>query len=678
MNSKYAIRTLGRCCTILMITAACAVAVPLSAISQQSDVASTHQANDDLPALLLMVDGSGSMWGGLGSDGTSKLESTSTSIKTVLPQLALKHRVGLATFGPGCRVASVDVAPEGGSLSAINNLLGKFNPRGKGPLAAGLNAAAETFSEGEIGDIVVFHDGLDNCGADTCAMAASIHTAKPRLKISTISINLDEAEAQAIACVSRATGGYAFNAKTPHDVTTALNEVASKVRAPKTSSPDQLADRAPGANSLDDQSSTGAPRLIATASLVAGGKQASTPLSWRIMNTDGNHVVYETVAPSIVVPLQPGPKIVEVKSGKISVSKNVEIKPAGGTKLDMVLNAGIVRFDTGAKRLASDADEPLIRLDAINPPSKSKSGMANTAAATPLWIARGKAVEALLPPGDYRAVARYGLAHASAPVTVTAGADLNLSLPLEAGRLELNTRPASIKSVVYRISIDDTDQPGGRRELASSAYAQPSFVLSTGSYYVSAMSGTETIQRIVAVRSGEVSKEDFEFGLANLEITATLNGGRPGMDPLLLTIQRQDADKPLTTFDLTTASPGKTVSLPPATYRITLQQGLHNARVSRNVRLEAGDSEKLEIDLKTSEIELDTTAGDGAMTDAICTLRAPDGAIVWRTVKIKFRAVVDPETYSFTCRSGKIVREGSITTAAGQITRVAPFAVGQQ
>lgn len=680
MSTRSTVRSLGRVCSGLLCATTLAVAAPLTAHSQQTDADSTHAAVDQLPALVLMVDGSGSMWGGLGSDGTSKLNATTAAIKALLPEFSRTRRIGLSTFGPGCRTAAMDVAPTQNNQPEINAALDKFNPRGKGPIAAGLQAASETFSEAEAGDIVLIHDGLDNCGADVCAMAASIHAAKPDLKISTISIELNEADSAAIACVSQATGGYAFNAKTPSGVRQALTEIAKQIETPGSVSPKQAAVTPSAAKSQNDQAATGPPRLIAAAKLVAGGKQASTPLSWRIMEADGGRVIHETVAPSIVVPLEPGVKIVEASSGKISVSEHVEIKPVGGTNLDLILDAGIVRFDTGAKRLASDADEPLIRLDAFETQTQNGTGDPDPAGATPLWIARGKAIEALLPPGEYRAVARYGLAAASARVTVTAGADLNLTLPLEAGRLELKTRPAGTKDVVYRISVDDTERPGGRREIAFSAYAQPSFVLSTGSYYVTATSGAETIQRVVAVRSGDVSSEEFVFGLAKLQVAATLNGAGLGQQPLSLTIQRQDSEgaRSLEPPDLQPVSPGEIVSLLAATYRITLRYGLYNARIARSVRLEPGASEKIAMDLKTSEIQLDTTASDGTMTGAVCTLRSQDGAIVWRTVKARSHVVVDPQTYSFNCKAGKMLREVSVTTAAGQITRVTPFAISQQ
>lgn len=258
------------------------------------------------------------------------------------------------------------------------------------------------------------------------------------------------------------------------------------------------------------------------------------PLTWRVMSADGRKVLHEAVAPSFAVPLPGGGVRVEVTSGRIAITRDIEIAKEGDTVLDVALDAGIVRFDTGAKRLASDAEEPLIFLEKLSTQRTGTDVRDGGRTSTPLWIARGKAIEAMLPPGDYRAVAEYGLARAVAPVRVAAGQALNLSLPLEAGRLELATVPQGGDDVVYRVEVDDPDRAGGRRELTRTAHAAPVFVLSTGTYYVTATTGGDEVRRLVTVRSGEVTRETFNLDLVSLEVDATINGAAEPRAPLTL------------------------------------------------------------------------------------------------------------------------------------------------
>ncbi|MCC0008029.1 MAG: VWA domain-containing protein [Hyphomicrobiaceae bacterium] len=639
----------------------------------QEPVASGTQAS--APALMVVVDGSGSMWGALGREGHSKLTATREALEAVLPKLASSHRLGLATFGPGCRTAGVVVAPTASDgAQAVTAPLAKFNPRGKGPLSAGLRAAAESLGPDDRGMLVLFHDGLDNCGEDQCALAATLAQDKPGLRVSTISLGMEPAEVAAIACVAKATGGRAFAVEDAEGVVQAMTEVAHLVgTAPDTlaapvasAQPEASADgAAAGATTATPQLRTsGPPRLLASARLAPGGDMVSMPLSWRVTTSGDEKILHETVAPSLSIDLPAGGVRVEARSGRVVAFKDTEIASQGDSIVEVILDAGIVRFDTGAKRLASDAEEPLIRLEHKGEAQRT----------TPLWIARGKAVEAMLPPGDYQAVAEYGLARAAAPVRVDAGQSLNQPLPLEAGRLELASAPAGLTEVVYRLDVDDPDRPGGRRELTRTANAAPAFVLSTGTYYVTAIAGGQEQRRLVTVRSGEVTRETFNIELASLEVTATVNGGPRGREPLTLSVrpikgngaQRAGtAEQPV--------SLGRPLRLAPGSYRVQVRYGLDDAMAEREVRLGAGEAQRLTIDLKFAQIALDLSGSDGLARGALCEMKSAAGEIVWRTVELRPTHAVAPGQYALRCRTGEAVREFTVTAAAGQVTRIAPF-----
>ncbi len=657
-------RTIG-----LAPAALCALALGLSVSGTGLAQEAAQQGKQQV--LMALVDGSGSMWGGLGSEGKSKLAAARAALAAVLPRVAGSHRLGLATFGPGCRTAGIAVAPQQSSMESIVAPLVKFNPRGKGPLSAGLKAAAETIDAASDSAIVVFHDGLDNCGEDPCAVAAQLHAAKPNLRIHTISLGMEAAQAAAIACVAEATGGRAYTADDPGAVVEAFDEIANLA---DTTKPGGSSTSAQPVAPVPKPAEKGPSRLVASARLVAEGDVVSMPLSWRVTSADGKKVLYETVTPSLAVPLPDGPVRVEVTSGRIFVVRNIDIAKEGDTVADVALNAGIVRFDTGAERLASDAEEPLIFLEKLSSETTGSGKQINTQASAPLWIARGKAIEAMLPPGDYRGVAEYGLAQAAAKVTVAAGETLNLALPLEAGRLELSATPQGLDEIVYRIEVDDLDRPGGRRELARTAHAAPSFVLSTGTYYVKAATGDEEVRRLLTVRSGEVTRETFSLALVSLDVEATVNGAAAHREPLTLAI------KPLENW--TGGAPprerlvslGRPIRLVPGSYRITVRHGLNDAVATRDVNLEAGEAQRLHIDLKMAEVSLDMSGADGTTLGAVCEMKSERGDVIWRTVEIRPSRVVTPGQYALRCRAGAAVRDVAVTAAAGQVTRVAPFA----
>ena len=635
---------------------------------------------DEQPRLVAVIDGSGSMWGGLGGDGTSKLAAARLALEQTLPQLAQSANLGLVTFGPGCRSADVVVEPAAGDAAAVVAPLAKFNPRGKGPLSAGLNVAAETFPAGARGAIVLLHDGLDNCGEDQCAAATAIAAAHPGVVIHTISLAMEAAEVDAISCVAKSTGGRAFKVEDTAGVTHAMGEIADlMVRTGPAQPPPQTATLAP----LPAPATKGPPRLLASVSLAQGRPPLAMPLQWRVSEATSGSLLHESLAPTLSAMLPKGPVRIEVSSGRVKVERQADIAAQGDTRIEIALDAGIVRFDTGAKRLASDAEEPLIRLeglDAATPVSDATAKVAGRVdgqdaaaaqAATPLWIARGKAIEALLPPGRYRAIAEFGLARTSAPVTVAPGSELNLALPLEAGRLELTSSTKLARDIVYQIFIDDPDRPGGRREIARTAHPSPSFVLSTGTYYITARSGMREARRLVTVRSGEVTREAFALDTAQLTVSATLNGAPPGAAPLGLAIASLGAEAASSHMSRP-ISLGQPLDMAAGRYRITVRHGAGEASTSREVELTAGQQHRIAIDLTTAELHIDTSAAAGATGGARCEVVA-SGRIVWRTVEANPRTVLDPGTYAVRCRAADVVREAAITLAAGDTQRVAPF-----
>lgn len=663
---------------------------------------------------MILIDGSGSMWGGLGSDGVAKIAGVRRALEAALPTLAGRHPIGLATFGPGCRGVDVASPPGVGPLEATLAPLQKFNPRGKGPLVAGLETVAQTFPPGGGGHVILFHDGLDNCGQNACAAAEALHASHPRLAVHTVSLGLEGAELQAMACVARSTGGRSLPVPDHAALDGAVASLAALIRgdggaAKRIATEPAAAPAAP----------QGPPRLVAGASL-AGKARITSPLVWRVVDAASGTLLHEAVAPSIAVELKPGKVRVEAVSGRIGVTREVEIASAGDTNGDIALEAGIVRFETGARKLANEADEPLIRLDslaeAIEAGAGTAAATANTASATatttpagtpadgktaagavpaaappaarggrervstPLWIARGTAAEAILPPGTYRAVAEFGLARAQSVISVTAGNEASVLLALEAGRLELSLAGKAAGAVVYTVAIDDPSHPSGQRIVARSAHPTAAFVLSTGSYAVTAaIDGVET-RRVLAVRQGEVTRETFGDDLGRITVSATLNGaaatgaGAPTLAIAPLA-RGAGANAVAASVDgVRGAAVGRPVAMAPGRYRLTLRLSPGGPSASKDIDVAAGQDQRVGLDLATSEMTITGTSRSSGGKPALCEVRAASGDVVWRGVEAEPRALLAPGRYTLRCTAGPLRRELPVALAAGARVSVAPFA----
>ncbi|MEI9899699.1 MAG: VWA domain-containing protein [Hyphomicrobium sp.] len=133
-------------------------------------LATTTAAQDAPPTSMIVVDGSGSMWGGLGAEKIAKLEMVREALRTLLPSLRADARVGLASFGHrrrgSCGDAEVIVPPDANSAERLAIPVDKLNAVGKGPLVLALRESANAIAGATPASVILIADDIDNCGQD--------------------------------------------------------------------------------------------------------------------------------------------------------------------------------------------------------------------------------------------------------------------------------------------------------------------------------------------------------------------------------------------------------------------------------------------------------------------------------------------------------------------------------
>ena len=180
---------------------------------------------------MVIVDGSGSMWGNLGADKRPKLEVVRDALRALLPSLRPEARVGLASFGHrrrgNCGDAEVIVPPEAGSAERLAVPVDKMNAMGKGPIVLALRESANAIAGATPASIVLVADDLDNCGQDVCAAMGEILVASPNLVVHTVAVGFDKAKLAHIACIAQQTGGKLWDAQDAAGVGSALGQAVT-------------------------------------------------------------------------------------------------------------------------------------------------------------------------------------------------------------------------------------------------------------------------------------------------------------------------------------------------------------------------------------------------------------------------------------------------------------------
>lgn len=192
---------------------------------------------------MLVFDGSASM-GEIGFDATAptRIAEARMAMHRAMPQIAPYRRVGLLVYGPGgersCTGIDLRFAPIPDAAEAVTREIDALAPQGLTPLAASVQAAAETLGYRTApGIVVLVTDGNETCGGRPCALGASlaaeghdltVHVIGFRVVYDPFSWNSPEAQdydGKTVAkCLADRTGGMYVSTETVDQLAAALRE----------------------------------------------------------------------------------------------------------------------------------------------------------------------------------------------------------------------------------------------------------------------------------------------------------------------------------------------------------------------------------------------------------------------------------------------------------------------
>lgn len=629
----------------------------------------------DPPDVMVVFDGSGSMWGKPPGEKLSKFALARDALRQSLPRLSKKSRIGLMVFGHrrtgDCADVELVTRPAPIDPSRILGPLEKLNPKGKGPLALAIGEAARALGAAtEPGNVVLIHDDIDNCAPDPCTAIAEIAKIYPRLTVNVVSIGLQLDDVQRMACFARTTGGKLYDVQSPAEMVSAVGEaLTAGAPGPRAPVPQpQLASREirPVAGTRAPSSKPG---LYLTASLAADGEPLDIPLRWRVTRVGeaGSLPVYqqEAASPSIVLPA--GRYEIEAKLSQISARQTVDVDPATAQRVNVVLNAGTLRMTPAAQRGAAAIAGSILT---ISKPESGAGGAATSRPGEALLVTSAMQSEIALSPGPYVISISHGLFRTDRQIVVVAGTRGRLAMPLPTGDVELQAigSPGGppLVDVVFQIFEDDPDAPQGRRELMRSAAVRPSFTLPAGTYYVVARRGSAETRERITVRSGEVERRSLMIGSAQLSLAATIAGGRPdSSDSIVYRIERVDGATQGEVMRATRQT--GTLDLAPGRYRIESRLGPLNARAERTIELKPGTREELTIDHQAGVVRLTFTepGSSQAAADVFWEIKDQGGQTVWLTSEAQPLGILQAGRYTVRAEHRDKRVDGQIEVQAG-------------
>lgn len=621
---------------------------------------------------MLIMDGSGSMWGKLDGSKEPKFAVAREALRAPLGKIAPKARLGLMSYGHRrqgtCGDIEVIAAPEQGPPERVMAPLDKLNPKGKGPVAQALREAGKALGGKGPASVLLVHDNADNCQQDMCAAAEEL--GKAQIKVFAVGIGLEGEEPGRMACVAKATGGRFVNATDAATLTAMLAESVDLAMlgrgeaagGDKRAEPaKEEAARAPKALPPD------APPGLALAAALGADGGIVDKVHWRVTK-DGGGVVIDKTAAEVFQALPAGRYVVEARAGLVSARQNVEVAAHGATQVKLPLQAGLVKIAARAAKAADPLAGALQSLLPAGPDKKAASG------AAPLWIGRSGEAALVVPPGEYVVRTEIGLVRHDVPVTVAAGARLTPDIVLGAGRLQLSASAAedgeALDGVTFVIAEDDPDSPQGRREVARSAASKPEFVLPAGTYYATARLGPNEVRQRFAVGAGDTVKKAIVLGLSKLTVALAMDGAAGKTDlPVSVRVSRLDA---VAKEVGRSAERRAEFLLMPGRYKIEVLAGAQNARAEGEVELKPGHNAQASVKLDAAAVALRAieTAGGAASPDAFWEIRDARGRVVWRTSQAEPKALLAPGRYVVRSELRARSLEKTVDLAAGEARSV--------
>ena len=620
----------------------CLVAVGLALLAF-SVPAGPARAADAAPTAVLLLDGSGSMWGRLDGEERSKFEIMHDVVRATLPRLKPDAAVGLASFGHrrrgSCSDAEVLVAPQPGSSEQVAAAVDRMSPTGKGPLVLGLRQAAATIGDAAPATIIVINDDVDNCGQSVCQAADEIAKANPRLTVHAIGIGLDKPKLEEMSCLARATGGKLYNAEDAVGMASALGQIVKFASLETGTEATAESVRAPAPKAATPPPEA-PPGLYLSAGLGPESATLESPVRWSIAKYGEDEPIRTARAATLTEKLAPGSYEVTARLGLATAQESVDVKADKPTPLRVNLNAGVLKMLARAAKNGQPLPDPVFTVTAV------KDGKPHQA---PLWIGREAQPEIVLPSGTYLVRAESGLAHQEQNVEIAAATGTTFDAMLATGRLELSASRGNEagepinEGVTFIVYEDDPYSPGGRREVARSAAATPSFTLPAGTYYVTARTDGAEARDQIAIGAGDAVRRTLPLALATVELSATLDGNAAPADlPLVFTVTRLDPD-PREILRTTSHSPQ--LELSAGRYRIEAAIASTNVKVAGDVTLTAGQDRKLALKLEAGEITFKLASGASGPGDVYWEIRDDRQNTVLRTSQSEPVALLGPGRY---------------------------------
>lgn len=442
---------------------------------------------------IVILDASGSMWAQI--DGKARIEIARDTLGQVLAGVPAELELGFMAYGHrtkgDCTDIELLVPPQAGTADLIVGAARSLNPRGKTPLSAAVQQAAEELKYTEnSATVVLITDGIETCNADPCALAGELESKGVDLTVNVVGFGLSERDGAAVKCLADNTGGIYISADDEDALKQAIAVAVNDAPAPEPPPPSQP----------DEPVST--MTFDPTAVLAEGEDplvEGDGSIAWEFTRpgADGSpgEWVRTEYGSAYAGAIEPGDYIVTARLDYASVSMPVTITAGEVARPEFNFNAGYVTIRPIPHAGAEPDPSAAVFTEFPDGTSTTNYGEVN----------------AYVPAGTTRIEVAIGAARLEDSVSVAAGERVSKDIVVGIGRATVNSfysedMKVEDGNIFIEIFGADKDLQGDRQSIAYSYGPDAGFDLSPGEYLAVATFDAAKAEQPFTIKAGEATE----------------------------------------------------------------------------------------------------------------------------------------------------------------------------
>jgi Ca-activated chloride channel homolog len=564
---------------------------------------------------LVILDATNSMWGPI--EGGRKYQVAREAVERAAQSLSPEARLGLYVIGnqpdAGCDALNEAMPLARLDRDALENALdGAIPDRGRMPLFPAIERAVQAMQGAEgSGRILIIGDGAGTCVPDTCTAARDLSERTGGLAIDAVALDADDETRERLQCIARETGGAYQEAGNRSEVIALVRATFSAPAPPDAPRPRPRVARPevmPPPPSINPFRPGQSPVVTLRAVLSQGKDPIARGLAWRVLEAGASAnapEVWSGANPQPELTLPPGTYRVEVDYGVVNATREIKVRPRRAQTIDIDLNAGVLKLSGAARVGGKPVTDVFYYVNELAQGSGPGKLVARSSQPQPSFY---------LPAGEYRIVARHGLAEAADTVVLEAGAILGRNLALNAATLHVKAAitegGAAPRGTLFFVHTREGD---GWREVARSAQREPVFTLPEGEYRLEARLDAARARKTVTVSAGKNRAVALALPAGRLRIETQLEGqSSPIQSGVVYRMFRLDDGESRLVNTSARAQFEGFVSA--GRYRVVSAYGLGNAVESQDVEIKPGETRELSFTHNAGRAQLGLVRVEGGLT----------------------------------------------------------------